>query len=597
MATNILELPPSTKVDLITLEVLRSAFRANLDEIELTMCRTAHSSTIYEVHDMCAGWVDAEGNSIAQGRHGLPIFMSDLGSSIKRGIEIYRHEGFEPGDMFITNHSESCGQHLSNVVVYSPIIYKSKVIAFTACRAHWNDVGGRSVGSYATDTTEIFQEGVQLDNLRVARAGKEDAATLRTITANMRFPSTSIGDLRAQVTACKLGERRFLALIEKYGIEVIQNAIQALWNQSEQRARAVIAKIPDGIYSAEAWLDNDGVELDRRLEVRVKVVVDGSDMIVDFTGTSKQAKGPLNCGPSGAIAAARVAFKCITAPSATGDEGSFRPLKVVIPPGTFISARHPAALNQWSTMLPTVIDCVLSALAPALPQEIPAAHQGGIPACFFARPESPDRPGFVHADPFPGGWGARFDGDGPVTLKSYIHGDTYKIPAELEELNYPFRVTAYRMRQDSGGPGTFRGAPGIDRSFEILEDLYITTCLERSTCPAWGLFGGGSSDAAVAEIIFPDGTVERVQKATMKLLPAGTKLTIKTGGGGGYGPPIKRESWRVQQDVLREFVSRDQAREVYGVVFKPGERLEIDETATLSLRAAHSARQAELTAQ
>jgi N-methylhydantoinase B len=577
--------PP--KVDPVTLEVLRSAFRANLDEIELTLCRTAHSSTIYEVHDMCAGWVDEEGNSIAQGRHGLPIFMSDLGSSIKRGIELYREEGFEPGDVFITNHAESCGQHLSNVVVYAPILHGGKVIAFTACRAHWNDVGGKAVGSYATDSTEIYQEGIQLDNLRVSRGGKEDAATLRTIAANMRFPATSIGDLRAQVTACRLGERRFLALVDKYGIDVIQDSIKALWNQSEQRARAVVAAIPDGTYTASAWLDNDGVEMDRRLDVKVKVTVAGSDMTVDFTGTAAQAKGPMNCGTPGAIAAARVAFKCITAPSATGDEGSFRPLNVVIPPGTFLSAQHPAPLNLWSTMLPTVIDCVLSALAPALPHQIPAAHQGGIPTCFFARPARPGKPGFVHADPFPGGWGARHDSDGPVTLKSYIHGDTYKIPAELEELNYPFRVSAYRLRPDSGGPGRFRGAPGIDRAFDILDDLYISLCLERTTLPAWGLFGGDASEPAVAEIVYPDGTEERLHKATMKLLPAGTKLTIRTGGGGGYGPAREREPWRVQQDVRRELVSRAQAEAVYAVVLT--DSLDIDEAATARLRASRAA--------
>jgi N-methylhydantoinase B len=567
-------------IDPATVEVIRCALRANLDEIELTLCRTAHSSTIYEIRDMCAGWVDPTGQIIAQGRYGLPIFMSDLGSSILRGIELYADEGFEPGDVFITNHAASCGQHLSNVVVYSPMFHEGELLGFTACRAHWNDVGGKTVGSYATDTTEIFQEGIQFDNLRVMRGGREDAATLRFIQANVRFPAKTIGDLRAQVTACRLGERRFLALVEKYGLETLQTAIQTIWDQSEIRARQVIRDLPDGTHRAVAWMDNDGVDLSRRLEVHVAVTIDGDDLIVDFTGTSGQATGPLNCGEPGAIAAARVAFKCITSPSTTGDEGSFRSLRVVVPPDTFISARHPAPLNQWSTHLATVIDTVLHALSPVLPEQIPAGHQGDMPACFFVQPPSSDRPGFVHSDPFPGGWGARHDGDGPVTLKSYCHGDTYKIPIEVEELSFPFRVVDYSMRTDSGGPGRFRGAPGIDRSFEILDDVYVTVSLERSTCQAWGVFGGGDGGSPVATARFPDGGTERFNKATMKLLPRGTSLTISTAGGGGYGPAYDRDPERVRIDVIRGFVSCEAARNIYGVIVGPEPDFDIDVIAT-----------------
>lgn len=572
-------------LDLITLEVIRNALKANLDEIELTLCRTAYSSTIYEVRDMCAGWVDVDGNLIAQGRYGLPIFIGDLGLSIRRGIELLGLESFQDGDVVITNHAASCGHHLNNVVVYSPVFVDAELIGFTVTRAHWSDVGGKAVGSWATDSTEIFQEGVQFDNLRIMRAGEWCSEIARVIEANVRFPTQNIGDLRAQITACRLGERRLAEMATKYGLSTIRAAIDRIWDQSEARARRVISEIPDGTYRASSFMDNDGVVLNERLNIEVAVSVEGDEMSMDLTGTHRQAVGPLNCGIAGAISACRVAFKAITSPDTTADEGAFRALKLIVPAGTFVSAQAPAPLAQWSTMLPTLIETVLTALARAIPEKIPAAHLGDPTACFISRPTTTTRPGFVHADPFPGGWGARPHGDGPVTLKSYQHGDTPKISAELEESKYPFRVLRYELRQDSGGPGRWRGGPGIDRTFEFLEDLQVTTSLERSKCPPWGLFGGLPGGPPVATLEYPDGRVERFHKATAKPVPKGSRLTISTAGGGGYGPPVEREPDRVLRDVRAGYVSVEQASSVYRVaIIGAGAGATLDEAVTVALR-------------
>jgi N-methylhydantoinase B len=576
-------------VDPVTLEVIRSLLKHNLDEVELTMCRTAYSSTIYEVRDMCAGWIDASGRLIAQGRYGLPIFMADLATSVTPGIDLYGLDGFEPGDVVITNHAESCGQHLNNVVVYSPIFAGSEVVAFTATRAHWADVGGKAVGSWATDSTEIFQEGVQWDTLKVFKAGVQDEEVVRMIKANVRFPDQVLGDMRAQITACRLGERRFAEMIDKYGMDTLQACVERIWEQSEQRARSVVGDIPDGTYRASAFLDNDGVVMDETLNIDVAVIVEGTEMTVDLTGTHAQARGPMNSGIAGALAAARVAFKCITSPGSTPDEGAFRPLSLVVPDGTFVSAVSPAPLAQWSTPLPTVIEAILTALAPAIPDKIPAAHMGDLAANFIYQQATADSPGFIHADPFPGGWGARPHGDGPVPLKSYAHGDTYKISAELEELKYPFRVTRYELRTDSAGAGTFRGGPGIDREFEFLEDVMITTSLERSKCPPWGLMGGGPGSPPVATLVLRDGSVERFNKATMKPVPAGSRLTVSTAGGGGYGPPHERDPDAVLVDVRRGFVTAEAARTVYGVhTTGSGREAEIDGAATAADRSARA---------
>jgi N-methylhydantoinase B len=572
------------ELNLVTLEVIRHSLKANLDEMELTLCRTAHSSTIYEVRDMCAGWVDVEGNLIAQGRYGLPIFIGDLGLSIRRGVELIGLENFAPGDVVVTNHAASCGHHLNNVVVYSPVFVADELVGFTVTRAHWADVGGKNVGSLATDTTEIFQEGVQFDNLRIMRAGRWEPEIARVIEANVRFPDQDLGDLRAQISACRLGERRLVEMTEKYGLDTVRAAIARIWDQSDARSRRVIAQIPDGTYRASSFMDNDGIRRDEPVNIEVAVTVAGDELTIDFTGTHDQNVGPLNCGVAGAVSASRVAFKCLTSPATTADEGAFRCLNLVIPPGTFISALPPAPMAQWSSMLPTVIETILTALAPAVPELVPAAHMGDPATCFIGRPSTAERPGFVHADPFPGGWGARPDGDGPVTLKSYQHGDTYKMPAELEELRYPFRVVSYTLREDSGGAGRWRGGPGIDRRFEFLEDLVITTSLERSTCPPWGLFGGLPGGAPVVTLEYPDGRVEQFNKATGKPVPKGSFLTVGTAGGGGYGPPTEREPERVLRDVQAGIVSVGQAREVYRVAIVAegvDARLDVDATAAL----------------
>jgi len=572
-------------VDPVTLEVIRSSLKHNMDEIELTLCRTAYSSTIYEVRDMCAGWMDADCNLIAQGRYGLPIFMADLATSVRPALAMYGKDGWAPGDVVVTNHAATTGQHLNNVVVYSPIFYKDELVGFTATRAHWNDVGGKAVGSYATDSTEIFQEGIQWNTLKIMKGGVQDDEVYRMIAENVRFPDQVIGDMRAQIAACHLGERRFVELIEKYGLDTVRSATHKIWDQSEARARQAVAEIPDGTYRSSAFLDNDGVNLDETLNIECAVTVSGSEMTVDLTGTHPQTGGPMNCGIAGALAAARVAFKCITAPGAAPDEGSFRPLHLVVPDGTFVSAVPPAPLAQWVIPLPTMIELILTALAPAIPDRIPAAHMGDMASCFVYQQSTPEKEGFLHADPFPGGWGARPDGDGPVPLKSYCHGDTLKISAELEELKYPFRIARFELRQDSGGPGRFRGGPGVDREFEMLEDVMVTTSLERSKCPPWGLMGGESGEPCVAVLVRPDGTTEYFNKATMKAIPAGSRLTVRTAGGGGYGPPTERDVERVLTDVKRGYISREAAESRYGVVLEERDGvLVVDAEATAARR-------------
>ena len=369
------------KVDPITVEVVRNAVNAYADEMATALCKSAYNMMIYEVRDFCCGLVDGEGRMISQNQGGLPIFLADLGIAVKDGIERYGLDGFAPGDVVIMNHGQVCGQHLNNVVIYAPCFHDGKVVAFAASRAHWVDIGGMRVGFGSVETTEIYQEGIQFRSLKIYEGGKRNETLWQIINDNVRFPEAALGDLRAQIACCHLGIRRYGELLRRYGRETVEACIHKIWDATEREARAVIGKIPDGVYEAESFLDNDGRTLDAKLRIKVKVTIAGERMIVDFSQMNDQVPGPTNSGYSGGLAAARVAFKCLTQPHAPVNEGCFRPLELVLPQGKILNAKSPAALGLWSIPLPTVIDTILKALAPVLPEQIPAAHKGDMGGC------------------------------------------------------------------------------------------------------------------------------------------------------------------------------------------------------------------------
>ncbi len=445
----------------ITVEVVRNAINAYADEMATALCKSAYNMMIYEVRDFCCGLIDTQARMISQNRGGLPIFLADLGIAVKDGIERYGLAGFAPGDVIIMNHGLVCGQHLNNVVIYAPCFHEGRVVAFAASRAHWVDIGGSRVGFGSVETTEIYQEGLQFRSLKIYEAGKRNETLWQIIHDNVRFADAALGDLRAQIAACQLGNRRYGELLARYGSDAVAAAIATIWDNTEREARAFIAKMPDGVYEAESFLDNDGRTLDVKLRIKVRVIIDGSRMVVDFSGMNDQVPGPTNSGYSGGLAAARVAFKCLTLPHASVNEGCFRPLEITLPAGKLLNARPPAALGLWSIPLPTVIDTILKALAPALPDRIPAAHKGDMGGCSFSG-FRPDGRRFLLMNIFGGGWGGRPREDGESASVSICQGDVRNAPVELQEMQYPFLIERFALRQDSGGAGRHRGGLGVE---------------------------------------------------------------------------------------------------------------------------------------
>lgn len=549
----------------ITVEVVRNSIVAYADEMANALCKAAYNMMIYEVRDFCCGLIDTKGRMISQNRGGLPIFLADLGVAVEDGIKRYGLDGFKPGDIMIMNHGEVCGQHLNNVVIYAPCFVNGELVAFAANRAHWVDIGGMRIGFGSSLTTEIFAEGLQMRSLKIYEAGVRNETLWQIISDNVRFPDASLGDLRAQVASCQLGARRYGELVSRYGRDVVEACVERVWEQADMAVRNVIQKIPDGVYEAESALDNDGRNLDQQIRIKVKVTIKDSTMTVDFSDMNPQTFSPLNSGKSGGIAAARVAFKALTSPELDVHDGCFRALDVIIPEGTIVSARPGAAIGLWSIALPTTIDTILKALAPALPNVIPAAHKGDMGGCsFYGFREDGSR--FLLLNIFGGGWGGRPSEDGEDASVSVCQGDVRNTPVELQEIRYPMLIEEHALREDSGGAGQYRGGLGVRITYRTMVDCKVTVNCERTKVPPWGLAGGGPAAHNVAIIHSASKADRIVYKGTEISLAKGDSVTFLTAGGGGYGDPKLRKAADLKNDVKQGFLSTKLASDIYGWV-------------------------------
>jgi N-methylhydantoinase B len=553
----------------ITVEVVRNAIVAYADEMANALMKSAYNMMIYEVRDYCCGLIDTQARMISQNRGGLPIFLADLGVAVADGIARYGADGFAPGDVVVMNQGEVCGQHLNNVVVYSPCFHAGELIGFAANRAHWVDIGGMHQGFGSTAANDIYAEGLQMRSLKIYEAGKRNETLWQIIRDNVRYPDASLGDLRAQIASCQLGARRYAELVARYGRGTVEACIAKVWDQAELAARRVVEAIPDGTYEAESFLDNDGRTLSKPLRVKVSVQVRGSQMTVDFTDMHPQVPSPLNSGRSGGIAAARVAFKALTSPELDVNEGCFRPLDVVLPEGTMLSAKPPAALGRWSIALPTVIDTILKALAPAVPHLIPAAHKGDMGGCSFFG-FRPDGSRFLLMNIFGGGWGGRPNEDGESASVSVCQGDVRNTPVELQEIKYPVIIDKHALRSDSGGAGRFRGGLGLEVTYRMLQTCKANINCERTVDPPWGLHGGKSAATNAAIIRRADGSEQIVYKGTEIEIAAGEAVTFLTAGGGGYGDPHERAPAAVRYDVESGVVSAERSAQDYGTSRREG---------------------------
>ena len=574
----------STGVDAFTAEVVRSAVVAVAGEMKTNLMRTAYHTIIYEAEDFTVGLFDADGNTISIGL-GLPMFIRGLSDAIKVKIEFWGKENIGPGDILLTNDSYVMGSHLNHMIFSLPVFNDGELVAFSSSMAHWQDIGGQLGGI----TRDIYSEGLQLPFVKLFRAGKENPEIAAIIRANVRVPERAMGDYRAQIAAIRTGERRLLQLLKRYGNHAFKESIRLVFEQSARPARAAVREIPDGVYEAESFMDDDGVNVGKHIPIRVRVEVRGEDMTIDLSGVSPQVAGFFNSGPTAGRSAAEVVFKCITTPMLLPiNEGSFRPLKIILPPGRVVSATKPAAMRVWMTVPMTVCDTLFKALAPACPERTIAAHYADL--C-IVNPHGFDpqtgRYFWAHIGHPGGGWGAKFDEDGVSATVALNDGDTHNSPIEATEAKSPIIVEERALRQDSAGPGKFRGGLGVTQRVHVRKPATIDSRMERTICAPWGLHGGDSALANRIAILRNDDTTQKFPTGKIRPtdLAAGEGFLIETAGGGGFWNPLERDPQRVLADVRSGYVSLEAARRDYGaVIHQHGRRFELDHKGTEELR-------------
>ncbi len=572
------------KPDPFTVEIIREQLIAASQESFITMARASQSPIIYEVLDYACALTDPTGDLIAQA-NGVPGFLGTLTFAVKAIIEKHPLHTMRPGDIFITNDPYiGGGNHLSDVALVAPIFFENQIVAFSVNKAHWTEVGGMAAGSWTTDSTEIYQEGLQFPAIHLYRAGEPIRGLIDLIAVNVRTPDKTLGDLYAGVAALHSGEQRVIEICDRYSLETFQASVTAILDHGERSSRQALAELPKGTFFAEEWIDDDGLSADP-IYVCVKVTISDDEFVADYTGSSPQVRGPVNCTRTRLYSACRSMFKAITDPQAPVNEGWFRPLRVICPDGTIFTARRPAPVSTYWETGAYAVDLIWRALFPVLPDRLSAGHSLSVCGTIISGRDEDGRT-FILVEPQAGGWGATATRDGESGLVVVGDGETYVMPAEVCEVRYPLLVDRFTFNLTPAGAGRYRGGFGLVRDYRVLcERAELTTTFGRHRYPPWG-GAGGEEGSPNGVAIIPAGQSEPITwrgKLARYPLRRDDVARLVTSVGGGYGDRLSRDASLVQQDVRNEFLTVADARRLYGVVLDP-ESLTVDQATTETLR-------------
>lgn len=550
--------------DPVTLQVIKDALTAIGQEMFQVMIRTSMSPIIYETTDFAVGLTDARGELIAQG-NGVSGFLATLDTAVQSALIHHPAHTLKAGDVIMTNTPyEGGGTHLSDVIIIVPIVVGGVVVGFSANKSHWTEVGGKDAGSVSTTSREIFQEGLHLRFVKLYDEGKLNQALVEVIRANVRLPDQTLGDMHAGVAAARTGEKRVQQLFERYGTETVNFAMADLLDYGERLTAAQLRELPEGVYEAEDLIEEDGLG-NGPFRIKVKVTVAKGRMTADFTGTSPQAPGPINSARTALVTAVRCALKAITDPDIPANGGCFRHVDIVCPEGTLLTAVSPAPVSLYYESLVAVIELVWKALAPAMPDKLPAGHYRSVVGTFLAGVHPDSQQFFVLGEPLVGGWGATNDRDGVNGLFCCANGETYNIPIELAESRYGVQIEQYAFHNERGGAGQFRGGRGVVLDYRLTADEgYLTATYSRTGSQPWGLNGGSLGTPNRGEVLRGDGSVESSNMTTGLPIKRGELIRITTGHGGGYGDPKARDRAAVARDLRDGYITADEARQDYG---------------------------------
>jgi N-methylhydantoinase B len=568
------------KSDPATVQVVRYRLEQIADQMGYTMVRTARSTVIKEIMDITCAIFDENGKTIAQAHH-APMLLTGFEITMAELLKRFPHADWKEGDVIISNDPYLGGQHLTDLQVFAPVFFEGAIVGFVGTIAHHTDIGGSAPGSVAGGVTEIYAEGLRLPMVHLYQQGKENADVFDILSANIRVPDKTLGDVRAQAAACFVGVREVQNLFAKYSPQVVRECTGTLMDYSENRMRAGLLKIQDGTYSGEDFVDDDGVE-DKPIRISVNIRKRGDSAVIDFEGTDPQVRGNVNCPIATTHAAVYYGLICVIDPHVPPNSGCYRPFQIIAPQGTVVNPFHPGAVQARTNTSQKIAEATIRALSKALPGQVTAGSHGNIMTCGFSGKFTGTRKRFVYIDIQGGGAGARPVKDGRDGQDSHL-ARFMNTPVEAAEMENPIRVDRYEFLCNTGGPGTFRGALAMRRDIRCLtENMTFSRYADRQKFPPFGILGG--KDGAAGRFIKnPDSEHLPMKSKGLDRLQSNDVISIRTPGAGGYGSPMLRDPQAVLDDVLDGKVSVESAERDYGVVVDLSTK-SVDRAATERIR-------------
>ena len=566
--------------DPVRLELVKNAIGSVVDEMVLTVVRIAYSSIMKDTMDMSSAFCDRYGRMIAQGLS-LPLHLGSIPDAMD-AVRAEFGETLAPGDVVIFNDPYQGGMHLPDIFMFKPVFAGDRLLGYAVLVAHHNDMGGRVPGSSAADSTEVFQEGLQIPVLKLYDRGVRNETLAKIIARNVRVPDTILGDLAAQEAACRIAERGMGALAAKIGVDELERYFEELLDYSEREARRIIRSIPDDVYRAEDYLDDDGINFEQPVKVCATVYVEGDSLKVDLAGTSPQVRGAINSTLSFAKSAVYFAVRAIMDSDAPNNAGFMRPIEVVAPEGSLFNPRRPGAVAARGVSGFRLIDTIFKALSPAVPERVRAAGEGGTTSYSVGGYDAEGR--FVlFREALMGAWGAGYAREG-VDGVANPAANISNAPIEQVENQAPIRVERYGLVPDSGGAGKWRGGLGVERQLRFLgQRATLQIRSDRRAFPPYGLIGANPAAGSMTTLE-SNGSVSPLPTKITRPLQTNEAFRHTSAGGGGYGDPLERDPERVLEDVRDGKVTVESARRDYGVVVLPSP-WRVDEAATTKARA------------
>lgn len=569
-------------LDPITVEVIRFDLVSACDEIKKIFKRTTTLPVLYEVNDFGISIYDAQIRLLAD-TPGIPLFSGTLDWCVDACVRELGEKHLEPGDVIVNNYPFATGSQTSDVAVISPIFFDDQVWGYAALKGHMGDFA--AIDPYPSMSEDIYQEGIIFPNVKLYRGGVLNEEILRLIRFNSRIGYPTSANFLAAASALRAGVQRVQEILERQGGDVFLAAVNAILEHGETLARKAVEEIPDGTWCGIDYLDSNGIGNDP-VKIHLKLTVQGSEMIVDLSGSAPQQPGPVNMPYPGTVSAVRYAFKALTTPLLPSNGGHFKPLKVIAPPGSIFNPKHPAPTFLYAWPGFRLMDLIPSVLHSAIPHKVLACSGGDVCGAQLMYYDTETGHGDIGGGPEGQGTGAKADYDGENGLMLDGVSGCCNAPVEVMENRIPVRIERYALRKDSGGPGKFRGGLGLRKDHRTLVDVMLITNAEKTTASVpWGLAGGlpGANNRVV---VHPDTKRQRSLMKTRGTLRAGEIVSQQSGGGGGYGNPLERDPHKVLSDVVNEYVSLKSAKQHYGTVIKMDRRgnYSLDLKATRILR-------------